>query len=124
MASNIDPTKPVDGLPSAKADLRDNLQAAKDEIEALQPEEAVVPGAFTVLVGDIGKMKRYTGTGDEWTLNALPAVGEVAVENDGSGSITFAGTATLSGATAIGAGKSGVLRFFDGGTKVKVLAEA
>ena len=36
MASTIDPTKPVDGVPAVKADLRANLQAAKDEIEALQ----------------------------------------------------------------------------------------
>lgn len=36
MASAIDPTKPVDGVPASKADLRTNLQAAKDEIGALQ----------------------------------------------------------------------------------------
>jgi len=36
MASTIDPTKPEDGILAVKADLRDNLQAAKDEIEALQ----------------------------------------------------------------------------------------
>lgn len=124
MPSNIDPTKPADGVASAKSDLRANLQAAKDEIEALQPEEADVAGAYTVAAGDMGKMKRYTGSGDEWTLNALSVVGEVAVENDGSGAITFTGTATRSGATSIGAGKSGVLRFFAGGAKVKVLAEA
>src|SRR5687767_8259040 len=36
VTSAIDPTKPVDGAPAIKADLRSNLQAAKDEIEALQ----------------------------------------------------------------------------------------
>ena len=36
MPSQIDPTKPVDGAPAIKADLRANLQSAKDEIEALQ----------------------------------------------------------------------------------------
>jgi hypothetical protein len=36
MSSAIDPTKPADGVPAVKADLRNNLQAAKDEIEALQ----------------------------------------------------------------------------------------
>lgn len=36
MASGIDPTKPADGIPAVKADLRANLQAAKEEIEALQ----------------------------------------------------------------------------------------
>lgn len=36
MVSAIDPTKPLDGVPAVKADLRNNLQAAKTEIEALQ----------------------------------------------------------------------------------------
>ena len=40
MASSIDPTKPTDGVPSVKLDLRNNLQAAKTEIEALQTGKA------------------------------------------------------------------------------------
>jgi hypothetical protein len=36
MVSAIDPTKPLDGVPAVKADLRSNLAAAKSEIEALQ----------------------------------------------------------------------------------------
>jgi hypothetical protein len=36
MVSAIDPTKPADGVPAAKADLRANLLAAKLEIESLQ----------------------------------------------------------------------------------------
>ena len=36
VTSAIDPTKPVDGAPAIKANLRTNLQSAKDEIEALQ----------------------------------------------------------------------------------------
>jgi hypothetical protein len=40
MTSAIDPTKPADGLPSVKADLRANLLAAKIEIEALQAVNA------------------------------------------------------------------------------------
>ena len=36
MPSQIDPTKPLDGSPAVKADLRANLLSAKDEIEALQ----------------------------------------------------------------------------------------
>ena len=36
MASAIDPTKPADGVPAQKADLRANLLAAKREIEMLQ----------------------------------------------------------------------------------------
>ena len=40
MASQIDPSKPADGVPAVKADLRGNLQTAKSEIEALQAEKA------------------------------------------------------------------------------------
>jgi len=36
MASSIDATKPLDGVPAVKGDLRNNLGAAKSEIEALQ----------------------------------------------------------------------------------------
>jgi hypothetical protein len=36
MVSAIDPTKPRDGMPASKADLRANLSAAKAEIEELQ----------------------------------------------------------------------------------------
>src|SRR5262245_56643872 len=36
MVSAIDPTKPADGVPAAKADLRASLLAAKLEIESLQ----------------------------------------------------------------------------------------
>lgn len=39
MSSAIDPTKPADGVAAVKADLRNNLQAAKAEIEALQVEK-------------------------------------------------------------------------------------
>jgi hypothetical protein len=40
VASQIDPTKPVDGVPAVKADLRTNLAAAKSEIETLQGGKA------------------------------------------------------------------------------------
>jgi hypothetical protein len=36
MASAIDPSKPADGVPAVKLDLRNNLQTARAEIEALQ----------------------------------------------------------------------------------------
>jgi hypothetical protein len=42
VASQIDPSKPADGVPAAKADLRANLQAAKSEIEALQAGKSKV----------------------------------------------------------------------------------
>lgn len=40
MASSIDETKPLDGVPADKADLRGNFSAAKTEIEALQSGKA------------------------------------------------------------------------------------
>ena len=51
MASAIDPTKPTDGVPSVKLDLRTNLQAAKTEIEALQTGKADL--GHQHVVGDI-----------------------------------------------------------------------
>ena len=42
MTSAIDPSKPADGVPAVKLDLRNNLQAARDEIEALQAGKADV----------------------------------------------------------------------------------
>jgi hypothetical protein len=51
MASSIDPTKPTDGVPSVKLDLRNNLQAAKTEIEALQAGKADL--GHQHLLGDI-----------------------------------------------------------------------
>jgi len=41
MVSALDPTKPLDGVPAVKSDLRDNLQAAKTEIEALQDKSVL-----------------------------------------------------------------------------------
>lgn len=40
MVSQIDPTKPADGVPARKAHLRSNLSAAKSEIETLQAGKA------------------------------------------------------------------------------------
>jgi hypothetical protein len=51
MASAIDPTKPTDGAPSVKLDLRNNLQAAKNEIETLQAGKADL--GHQHLVGDL-----------------------------------------------------------------------
>jgi hypothetical protein len=51
MASAIDPTKPADGVPSVKLDLRNNLQAAKTEIESLQAGKSDL--GHQHLVGDL-----------------------------------------------------------------------
>jgi hypothetical protein len=88
------------------------------------PEDDV-SGAYTPVEDDLGRLKRYTGAGHTWTIDALTSTGEVAVENDGSGSISIAaGTATLKGASSIPANKSAALRFFHGGAECKVLVEA
>jgi len=42
MVSNIDATKPVDGVPAVKQDIRDNWTAAKTEVESLQGETASI----------------------------------------------------------------------------------
>ncbi len=61
MVSAIDATKPVDGILASKGDLRNNLAAAKSEIEALQAEVVALLGAlqlssgqntFPVIAGD------------------------------------------------------------------------
>lgn len=57
--SRIDPTKPIDGAAASKADLRANLQAAKDEIEALQRGTVawkIVRTDYRLEPGDVGGM--------------------------------------------------------------------
>jgi Pectate lyase superfamily protein len=82
MASAIDASKPADGVPAVKADLRANLLAAKNEIEALDGRvtilESIPPGgggpsAF-VSVKDFGAVGN--GTTDDLTAiqNAINSV--------------------------------------------------
>ena len=68
MASAIDPTKPRDGVPPLKADLRANLHAAKEEIEALQSGKAPLEspsfvGTVTLPQVDGQKSKQTTASG-------------------------------------------------------------
>ncbi len=67
MASAIDTTKPTDGVPSVKLDLRNNLQAAKTEIESLQAGKSDL--GHQHLIGDLtdaGALaaKNLVGAGD------------------------------------------------------------
>lgn len=50
----------------------------------------------------------------------------MAIENDGSGPLTLtpSGVTVVGGPSEIGAGKSASLRFFAGGSKVKVFVQA
>ena len=52
MASNIDPTKPADGVAADKADLRANLRAARDEINELQ-RQVSLPWQSAFVLGRI-----------------------------------------------------------------------
>ena len=60
MPSAIDPTKPIGGVPASKADLRSNLQAAKDGIEALQSGKTDLGHQHTL--GDIADVVRWRGS--------------------------------------------------------------
>ena len=62
MVSQIDPTKPADGVPADKSELRANLRAAKSEIEALQNGKAPL-----VHKHGVGNLSVH-GTADETTF--------------------------------------------------------
>ncbi len=68
MPSQIDPTRPIaGGVSPSKADLRANLQSAKDEIEALQTGKSDVGHTHTLAaITDAGALaaKNSVATGD------------------------------------------------------------
>ena len=94
MPSQIDPTKPIDGVPASKADLRANLQSAKDEIEALQSGKA-----------DVGHQHGLADISDAGALAGKNTVGTVDINDD---AVTNAKLANMPAATfkgrAAGAG--------------------
>ena len=94
MPSQIDPTKPIDGVPASKADLRANLQSAKNEIEALQSGKA-----------DLGHQH---GVADISDAGALASKDTVATADIADDAVTNAKLANMSAATfkgrAAGAG--------------------
>jgi hypothetical protein len=94
MPSQIDPTKPIDGVPASKADLRANLQSAKDEIEALQSGKA-----------DVGHQHDLADISDAGALAGKNTVGTVDINDD---AVTNAKLANMPAATfkgrAAGAG--------------------
>ena len=75
MASAIDPSRPADGVPAVKADLRANLLAAKNEIEALQRN-------MLVSVRDFGA--KGDGATDD-----LPAIQNAIDSVSGNGGVVF-----------------------------------
>lgn len=60
MSSAIDPTLPADGTPASKQELRDNLAAAKAEIEALQTALGDLQTALA------GKVPALNGANGVW----------------------------------------------------------
>jgi hypothetical protein len=96
MASAIDPTKPTDGVPSVKLDLRNNLHAAKTEIESLQAGKADL--GHQHLLGDLtdaGALaaKNVVGAGDI-------AAGVVTTNELGNAAVTAAKLADAAVTTA------------------------
>lgn len=78
MASAIDATKPADGVPASKADLRDNLAIARDEISALQG------GAFVDVSGTASSSTFLRGDG-QW---GVPSLGGANYTRDEDGAVT------------------------------------
>lgn len=115
MVSAIDATKPADGIPAAKSDLRNNLATAKTEIETLQADlggifrlSVSVETAATVLIEDSDERNYLVLTSSVANLEipdslALGVVlngvnesgGDVTFVNEGGGSTVFAGSVTI-----------------------------
>ena len=84
MASQIDPTKPADGVPASKADLRSNLQSAKDEIEALQSGKA-----------DVGHQHGLVDISDAGALASKDSVAAVDIDDNAVTTAKIAGAAVI-----------------------------
>ena len=84
MASKIDPTKPADGVPASKADLRSNLQSAKDEIEALQSAKA-----------DVGHQHGLVDISDAGALASKNSIAAVDIDDNAVTTAKIAGAAVI-----------------------------
>jgi hypothetical protein len=101
MPSQIVPTKPTDGVPPSKADLRANLQSAKDEIEALQTGKLSSPvGTSDISDGAITTAKIVDGAittakiADAAVATAKIATGAVGASQLADSAVTTAKIAT------------------------------
>ena len=130
MVSAIDASKPADGVPASKTDLRNNLSAAKSEIEALQGDIAgifrlsvSVETAATVVIEDADERNYLVLSSGVSSLEipdslALGVVlngvnesgGNVTFVNEGGGSTVFAGSTTIPNDTPFSAIKTAPLK--------------
>jgi hypothetical protein len=87
MSSAIDPTKPADGVPAVKSELRANLQAAKNEIEALQASQVPTGGTTGQVLSKLSATNFDTGWqtptgGSGWPPTNVIDVGPPSGGND------------------------------------------
>lgn len=109
MASAIDATKPVDGTPAVKADLRANLAAAKSEIEALQTELAA-QGRFTVSNRTSGTVT-IAQTDERLYLVLQAGVTQIQLPNAITQGTTFQGVNETGGTVTVAAVSGGTTTF-------------
>jgi hypothetical protein len=104
MVSLIDPTKPVDDVPAVKSDLRANLLAAKNEIEALQNSGALLPApvgaANGTLLQVIDSAYELTEPPGSFLFEIAPL--DVTVGGTGQTSLAAVRSALADGSDAIG----------------------
>ena len=130
MVSAIDATKPADGIPASKTDLRNNLATAKSEIESLQGDLAgvfrlsvSVETASTVLIEDTDERNYLVLASGVANLEipdslALGVVlngvnesgGTVTFVTESGGSTVFAGSTTIPNDTPFSAIKTAPLK--------------
>jgi hypothetical protein len=104
MASQIDPTKPADGVPASKADLRGNLQAAKDEIEALQSGKADGGHQHGVAdISDAGALAGLDQVGTAQIVDAVVTEAKIAIDAVGADQLQDGIPINMQGALLSGA---------------------
>ena len=122
MVSAIDPSKPADGVPAVKLDLRNNLQAARNEIETLQAgktdfghqhvladitDAGALAGKSVVALGDIASAAvTSVELGAAAVVEAALADGAVSTAKIAAGAVTevqIAPAAIVAAALADGA---------------------
>ena len=130
MVSAIDATKPADGIPASKADLRNNLATAKSEIESLQTDlggifrltvsnetsaSVIIEDAderkYLVLESGVTSLEIPDGLAQGVVLNGVnESGGTVNVVAEAGGSTVFAGATAIPNDKPFSAIKTGPLK--------------